>query len=201
MDEGVGAVMRGRRRTVLRGLWAVAAAFLVAGCGPEPQPRPPQPQPVVVEKPRCVLRDFRSATRFATEAWAIPDPRFNVGEPLRIQLRVSAPAYVNLFHVSTSCKVTRLIRNRFVKEATIVNFPEGGMSIVVKPPAGDEAFYVVATRKEIDVLAGADILRGGEVASLDMSPAQFYSRLEQATGRINPDDLSMTTLRTSIFSH
>ena len=196
MDEGVGAVMRGRK-TVLRGVWAIAA-LLLAGCVPEPPP----PQPVVVvEKPRCVLRDFRSATRFATEAWAIPDPRFNVGEPLRIQLRVSAPAYVNLFHVSTSCKVTRLIRNRFVKEATIVNFPEGGMSIVVKPPAGDEAFYVVATRTEIDVLAGADILRGGDVASLDMNPAQFYARLEQATGRINPDDLSMTTLRTSIFSH
>ena len=196
MDEGVGAVMRGRRKTAFRGLWAMAA-LLLAGCVPEPPP----PQTVVVEKPRCVLRDFSSATRFSAEAWAIPDARFNVGEPLRIQLRVSAPAYVNLFHVSTSCKVTRLIRNRFVKEATIVNFPEGGMSIVVKPPAGDEAFYVVATRKEIDVLAGADILRGREVASLDMNPAQFYARLQQATGRINPDDLSMTTLRTSIFSH
>lgn len=200
MDEGVRAVIRGRRKMAFRGLWAMAA-LLLAACVPEP----PRPQTTVVErvveKPRCVLRDFSSATRFVTEAWAIPDARFNVGEPLRIQMRVSAPAYVNIFHVSTSCKVTRLMRNRFVKEATIVNFPEEGMSVVVKPPAGDEAFYVVATRKEIDVLAGADILRGGEVASLDMNPAQFYTRLQQATGRINPDDLSMTTLRTSIISH
>ena len=157
-------------------------------------------QTVVVEKPRCVLRNFHTATRFATEAWAIPDPRFNVGEPLRIQMRVSAPAYVNLFHVSTSCKVTRLMRNRLFKEATIVDFPASGMSVVVKPPGGDEAFYVVATRKDIDMFAADDRLHGDEVATLDMSPAQFYTRLEYATGRINLDDLSMTTLRTSIVA-
>ena len=75
------------------------------------------------------------------------------------------------------------------------------MEIVVKPPAGNEAFYFVATRKKISVLAEADILDGGEIASLDLTPEEFFVRLKQASGRINPDDLSITTLRTSVFRH
>ncbi len=133
----------------------------------------------------------------------MPDERFNVGEPLRLQMRVSSPAYMNVFHVSTSCKVTRLVHNRKMVETQIVNFPakDSGMEIIVKPPAGNEAFYFVATRKEIGVLAEADILSGGEIASLDLTPEEFFVRLKQASGRINPDDLSITTLRTSVVRH
>lgn len=156
-----------------------------------------------VEKPGCELRNFRKSAKFVAEAWAVPDRRFNVGEPLRLQMRVSSPSYMNVFHVSTSCKVTRLVHNQAMVETKIVDFPpkDSGMEIIVKPPAGEEAFYFVATRKKISVLAEADILSGDAIASLDLSPEEFFVRLDQASGRINPDDLSITTLRTSVARH
>ena len=156
-----------------------------------------------IEVPRCRLQTFRKSAKFLAEAWAVPDESFNVGEPLRLQMRVSSPAYMNVFHVSTSCKVTRLVHNQRMVETQIVDFPpkDSGMEIVVKPPAGDEAFYFVATRQKMSVLAEADILRGDAIASLDLTPEEFFVRLRQASGRINPDDLSITTLRTSVARH
>ena len=126
------------------------------------------------------MRHFRKSTKFFAEAWAVPDARFNVGEPLRLQMRVSSPAYMNVFHISTSCKVTRLVHNRRMVETQIVDFPskDSGIEIVIKPPAGDEAFYFVATRKKISVLAEADILTGQEIASLDLTADQFLVRLK-----------------------
>ena len=73
--------------------------------------------------------------------------------------------------------------------------------MIVKPPAGNEAFYFVATREPIDVLASADLMGSGEIAALDLSPAQFYTRLDQITGRINPADVSMTTVRTTVMGN
>ena len=160
------------------------------------------PVEVLVEKPRCELPKLDEGRKFLVEAWAIPDANFDVGEPLRLQMRVSTPAYMNVFHVSTSCKVTRLLHNRSMPTAQIVDFPlpESGLQMTVKPPAGDEAFYFIATRTPMDFLSGADIL--GEtagIASLDLSPAQFYQRRREAMGRINPDDWSMRTLHTTII--
>ena len=73
--------------------------------------------------------------------------------------------------------------------------------MIVKPPAGEEAFYFLATREKIDVLAAADLLGSGEIVSLDLSPAEFYTRIDQITGRINPNDLGVTTLRTLVVSN
>jgi hypothetical protein len=133
----------------------------------------------------------------------VPDPNFNVGEPLSIQARVSTPAYLNMFHVSTSCKVTRLLHNVQVQPAEIADFPrQNSRMIIVKPPTGEEAFYLIATREPMAFVAEADILQGGDgIASLDLSPAQFHERLKQVLGRINPDDLSVATLKTSIVGN
>ena len=156
---------------------------------------------VPVEVPRCELPTFYEATAFTVEAWAIPDSIFSVGEPLRLQMRVSTPAHMNVFYVSTSCKVTRLLSNYSMTETRIVDIPtpESGLRMTVKPPSGNEAFYFVATRPSMDFLAGSDIM--GEavgVSSLDLSPDQFYRHLRDALGRINPADRSTYTLRTSI---
>ena len=107
----------------------------------------------------CVLADINGGRKFVVEAWAVPDARFDVGEPIRIQMRVSTPSFLSLFHVSTSCKVTRLLRNFEMSATEIVDFPspESGLRIVVKPPAGPEAFYLVSTRNQFDFLSGADI--------------------------------------------
>ena len=203
-----------RGKKPLRSVWLMAAvlgAFLIASMAYQPEAISQQgakekqgaKKTRKVEKAGCELQNFRKSAKFLAEAWAVPDERFNVGEPLRLQMRVSSPAYMNVFHVSTSCKVTRLVHNRKMVETQIVDFPakDSGMEIVVKPPAGNEAFYFVATRKKISVLAEADILGGGEIASLDLTPGEFFVRLKQASGRINPDDLSITTLRTSVVRH
>ena len=159
------------------------------------------PVEVPVETDRCELPDLNEGRKFVVEAWAIPDANFDVGEPLRLQMRVSTTAYMNIFYVSTSCKVTRLLENRSVAAAEIVDFPfrGSGLQMTVKPPAGEEAFYFVTTRSPMDFLSGADILsETAGIASLDLSPAQFYERLDDTRGRVNPDDWSILTLRTSV---
>lgn len=163
---------------------------------------------VLLAKPasalECELQRFDGGRKFVVEAWAVPDAEFDVGEPLRLQMRVSSPSFLNLFHVSTSCKVTRLIHNLAIRPAVIIDFPlsESGIEIVVKPPAGDEAFHLVSTRTPFEFLSGADILRQtGDIAALDLNPAQYYRRLNDALGRVNPDDWSVTTLHTSVVTH
>ena len=188
----------------------VLAMSVLAGCPPSqpppaPAPAAAAPTPVVerVLVSRCELPNLQRGRSFLVEAWAVPDSSFNVGEPLGVQVRVSTPAYVNMFHVSTSCKVTRLLHNVQLQPAEIADFPrQNSRGIIVKPPTGEEAFYLIATREQMAFVAEADILQGGDgIASLDLSPAQFYARLDQVLSRINPDDLSATTLRTSIVGN
>ncbi len=153
----------------------------------------------------CNLRPLRAISKFIAEAWAVPNNKFNFGEPLTFQMRVGAPTFMSVFHVSTSCQVTRLMDNMPMKAAEIVDFPlkDSGMRVTVKPPAGREAFYLIATREKLEFLAGADILSsaGGGVASLYLTPEQFYERVKQFRDRINPSDLSMRTLFISIVGN
>ena len=190
-------------RGVLLSICAFGALTLLAAC----QATSPDPVVVVIEKPRCDLRNFDGGRSFNVEAWGLPDSNFDVGEPLRLQMRASAAAHVSVYYVSSSCKVTRLLNNRPVKATEIVDFPtpESGLVMTVKPPAGEEAFYFVATREPLDFLSGGpggDILgQGAGVASLDLSPEQFYRRLEDTRARINPDNWSAKTLRTRVVGH
>ena len=189
---------RGRRGVWHRLCLAGALVGVLAACQEERIVRT-----VEVEVPNCRLPSYGAGTQYSVEAWAVPDPRYNVGEPLSLQMRVGAPSYMNVFHVSTSCKVTRLLHNRPLQQAEILDFPlrGSGVRMIVKPPAGDEAFYFVATREPIDVLASADVMGSGEIVALDLSPAQFYTRLDQIAGRINPADISMTTVRTAVVGN
>ena len=152
----------------------------------------------------CKVADLKTQDSYRVEAWGVPDKTFNVGEALNLQLRVSAPSHVTLFHVSTSCKVTRLLDNVAMPMAQIIDFParDSGMSVMVKPPAGREGFYVIATLKPLAFLSADDILsEANGVAEMDMTPAQFYRRLEQARARRNPAEWSLTTLRTRVVQH
>ena len=181
-------------------LAAVGAISLLSACIPEPKPKPPIT--VVIETPKCTVRDYNDRAQFVTEAWGVPSNRFDVGQPLTLQMRVSSPAYVSLFHVGTSCKVTRLLNNHHLQTpGEIIDFPlrGSGLDVTVKPPKGEEGFYFVATRQPFVLLAGSDVLKEqGHLASLDMSPEQFYQRLEQARGRIDPNEWSIHTLRTQV---
>ena len=188
-------------RSVSLSLVAFGMLAALAACQQE-QPRVVI-QEVSVETPRCDLPTFYEANTFTVEAWGIPDTTFDVGEPLRLQMRVSTPAYMNVYYVSSSCKVTRLLHNYAMTETQIVDIPtpESGLQMTVKPPTGDEAFYFVATRPSMNFLAGADILgEAAGVASLDLSPDQFYRHLQDALGRINPADRGTFTLITAVIS-
>lgn len=215
-ERGSRRVLLPYARFVCKAALAGAALGVLAGCQPEPASQPavaveipvevpeaPAPVEATVATSGCQLPELRAATQFLVEAWAVPDPQYNVGEPLSLQMRVGAPAYMNVFHVSTSCKVTRLLHNRPITAAEIIDFPLAGSGIemIVKPPAGEEAFYFVATREKIDVLAAADMLGSGEIVSLDLSPDEFYTRIDQITGRINPNDLGVATLRTLVVAN
>ena len=190
------------RPGLARGLVCLAVALgALAACQQTAEAPRVFEVPKLVEVPKCALREIDEGRKFVAEAWALPDSRFDIGEPLRLQMRVSSSSYMSVFHVSTSCKVTRLLSDLPMKAAEIVDFPlrDSGVEITVKPPTGEEGFYFIATRQKLAFLAGADVLRdSGGIASLDLSPAQFFERVEQDRGRVNPDDWSIKTLRTSV---
>lgn len=198
---------------------AALAALALAGCQQQqaaaPPPPAPAPAPEVVEipievpvavpvaVPACNLPLRRDANAFVTEAWALPNETFDVGEPLALQMRVSAEAHVSVFHVSSSCHATRLLDNHPVQGGEIVDFPlrGSGISMTVKPPAGNEYFYFIATRDPITFLSAADVLNEmAGIASLDIDAGQLMGRIDDARGRVNPPDWSMTTLRTQVVA-
>lgn len=189
------------RTRMFHGLGLVLLLGVLTGCM--------EKEVVVVTKtkevPRCFLKELNASRKFVAEAWAVPDSNFNFGEPLSFQMRVSSPSYTTIFHVSTSCKVTRLLYNSPMQAGQIVDFPlrGSGIRMTVKPPAGKEAFYIIATRNKLEFLAGADLLRsqGGGIARIDLNTAQFYERVEQFRDRVNPDELSMKTLKISIVAN
>ena len=207
MGEAAGRARGGR---AWRPVAAALAALVLAGCetpAPEVVYRDaPARAPEVVyrDAPACTVARIDTQNKYAVEAWGVPDARFAVGEPLTLQMRLGAPAYVTLFHVSSSCKVTRLLDNARMPMAQILDYPAkgGGLSISVKPPGGREGFYFIATLERLAFLSPGDVLsESGGIASIDMSPAQFYARLEQARARMDPASWGVTTLRTEVVEH
>ena len=194
-----------------RNLIALGAILIVSACAPTTTKVVEKivevPVEVVVEIPKCELRNLQNTGHqtFQVSAWAVPDEKFLIGEPLTLQTEVGAPSHVSIYHVDTSCKVSRLLHNFYVKKANeIVNFPvqDSGMQITVKPPTGQEEFYFVATHEPLVLLSNNDILKeAGHIASIDLSPEEFYERLDQVLSRIDPSAWSMTSLRTSIVAH
>ena len=166
-----------------------------------------KPVEVVVEIPKCELRNLRDTGHqtFLVSAWGVPDDEFLIGEPLTLQAEVGAPSHVSIYHVNTSCKVSRLLHNFYVSKANeIVDFPDqsSGMHITVKPPTGSEGFYFVATHEPLVLLSDTDILKeAGHIASIDLSPEEFYARMDQVLSRIDPSTWSTTSLETSIVAH
>ena len=184
----------------------LAAALALAACESAPPPAREVAEarvevPVEVPAERCERPVFDGGRAFIVEARALPDEAFDVGEPLRFQTRASSPSFINVFHVGTSCNVTRLARDLRVRAAEIVDFPlpGGGAEITAKRPAGEEAFYILATRAPANFLAEGDV-SGGGIAGLDLAPDEFYRRLREFRGRADPDDLSVTTLRTEVVA-
>ena len=180
-------------RKALSAICAFGAMLLLAACQPTKTvtrvvevEKPPQvvERVVEVEKPRCELRSFDGGRSFLVEAWGLPGSDFDVGEPLRLQMRASAAAHVSVYYVSSSCKVTRLLNNRPVKATEIVDFPtpESGLVMTVKPPAGEEAFYFVATRQPLDFPVRRDRRRHSGPGGRDRQPRHEPRAVLPASG-------------------
>ena len=180
---------------MLLGLVALAA---VAGCGGRvlPPTAGPVPQP-----PGCVLPDYRDDRAVAIEAWSIPDERFAVGEPLLLEVRTSASGFLNIFHVGTTCGVTHLLRDHRARPSELVEFPDpaSGLRILTTLPAGQEAFYVIATGQPIGELL-EPVIRG-EVAgmvSLALEPGDLYRFLRRIRRLTGAEGWGITTLKTEV---
>ena len=83
----------------------------------------------------------------------------------------------------------------------IIDFPflRSDFRITVKLPAGDEVFRFPAILDPMKFLSDAGIPREtAGVANLDSSPARFFTRLDGALPRINPDGWRTATLGTAV---
>ena len=197
------AARRGRSAQARLAGGAAALALALAGCQQQQAAPPLEVVGVPVVVPACDLPRRRDANAFGTEAWAVPNETFDVGEPLALQMRVSASAHVSVFHVSSSCHATRLLDNHPVQGGETVDFPlrGSGVRMTVKPPAGGELFYFIATREPTVFLSEADVMNDtAGIASLDIDAGQLLGRIDDARGRVNPADWSMTTLRTRVVA-
>ena len=180
---------------ILLGLGVLAAA---GGCSGRVMPPSAGPAP---SPPGCVLPEYRDDRVVSVEAWSIPDEQFVVGEPLLLEVRASAAGFLNIFHVGTTCGVTHLLRDAKVRPAELVEFPDpaSGLRILTTLPAGEEAFYVLATREPIGGLL-EPVVRG-EVAgmvSLALGPGDFYRFLRKIHRLTGGEGWGLTTLKTEV---
>ena len=179
-------------------LGLVAVIAVTAGCSYRGLPSSAAVTPA---PPGCVLPDYHEERVISVEAWSIPDGQFAIGEPLLLEVTASMSGYLNIFHVGTTCGVTHLLRDAEVHPAQVIAFPdpESGVRILTALPAGQEAFYVLATGQPIGDLLGPVVL--GEAAgmvSLALQPGDFYRFLGKVRLRRGTDGWGLTTLKTEV---
>ena len=181
--------------SVLLGLVMLAA---VAGCAGRVLPPTANPVPT---PPGCVLPDYRDDRAVTIEAWSIPDERFAVGEPLLLEVRTSASGFLNIFHVGTTCGVTHLLRDHRARPSELVEFPDpaSGLRILTTLPAGQEAFYVIATGEPIGDLL-RPVIRGeaAGMVSLVLEPGDLYRFLRRVRRLTGSEGWGITTLKTEV---
>ncbi len=183
--------------------FALAAAVLTAsasGCAtaaPQVVERvvPAAPAPCLVSAPN------NTNPAFTVDVWSPEKTPFRVGQDLALNMRSAAPAYLSLFHVSSSCKATQLVANKQVGAGDTASFPEGGLRATIKPPGGKEYYILVATTQQLDWRTGSDSLGDGAVSSLDMTPQQMVGRLNQTLARLAPNAWSTRTLTVQILEN
>ena len=162
---------------------------------------PPSAGPVP-PPPGCVLPDYRDDRAVSVEAWSIPDERFAVGEPLLLEVRASASGFLNIFHVGTTCGVTHLLRDVQVRPLELVEFPDpaSGLRILTTLPAGQEAFYVLATGEPIGELL-EPVIRGeaAGMVSLALEPGDLYRFLRRVRRLTGAEGWGLTTLKTEVI--
>ena len=186
------------RRGIRQAACGLALLALVPGCQTRGLPPLAEPAP---PPPGCVLADLHDDRFVSVEAWSIPDAEFTIGEPLFLEARVSEAAFLNIFHVSTTCGVTHLLRDVELEPARILEFPDSrsGPQIITGLPAGAEAFYFVASGERIGTLLQPFIIReAAGIANLTLTPEQLYVFLFETRRRTGAGGWGVTTVRAAV---
>lgn len=115
-----------------------------------------------------------------------PDATYALGETVRLAVKSSEDAYITVFNVGPSGKVTQLFPNAFqtankVKAGEAVEIPAAasGAQIRVTGPVGAELIKVIATSKPVTVIPDTHFASGaGLFRSLDGGVEVFNRDLE-----------------------
>ncbi|MFL9827703.1 DUF4384 domain-containing protein [Rhodoplanes sp. SY1] len=124
-----------------------------------------------------------------------PDATYALGESVRLAVKTSDDAYLTVFSIGASGKVTQLFPNATqpsnrVKAGETVEIPPGGSGtrIKVTGPVGAELIKVIATSKPVTLIPdGRFVANNGFFRSLEGGVADFKRDLEVVTRNPRPD--------------
>ncbi|MCX7741070.1 MAG: PEGA domain-containing protein, partial [Meiothermus sp.] len=95
------------------------------------------------------------------------NPVYQFGEPIRISVQVTQPAYVYLFSVRATGEIVGILPNafeqqNFLQAGEVRTFPGAGAryTFTVEGPAGQDRVLAVASRRPLDVSEIIDIQTG-----------------------------------------
>lgn len=170
-----GQFLEFRRSVELRG-----DQTIVARLDPAPRrnaPKPPEkkpPQQTATARPQKPRFDGLISQlfglkhpdpRFRIRVWA-QKPSYRVGERAVVSFQADRDAYVTLFNLGTSGKLTLLYpnpfaRNNFVRAGEVVQFPRrsDGFEYVIEGPRGTERIKAIATTAPL-ALSGVQLSSG-----------------------------------------
>jgi hypothetical protein len=128
------------------------------------------------------------------------DATYAVGETLRLAVKTNEDAYITVFNVGASGKVTQLFPNGYqtnnrVRAGDTVEVPSASSEsrIKVTGPAGAELIKVVATSKAVTVIPDAHYQSGGGLFRTLTDGSEGLDRDLQVVSANQPADFKVAT--------
>jgi hypothetical protein len=128
------------------------------------------------------------------------DAAYAVGETLRLAVKTNEDAYITVFNVGASGKVTQLFPNGYqtnnrVRAGDTVEVPSSSSEsrIKVTGPAGAELIKVVATSKAVTVIPDAHYQSGGGLFRTLTDGSEGLDRDLQVVSANQPADFKVAT--------
>jgi hypothetical protein len=123
------------------------------------------------------------------------DATYAVGETVRLAVKANQDAYLTVFDIGPTGKVTQLFPNAYqtsnaVKagEAIEIPAPQSGAAIQVSAPVGKETIKVIATSQPVTIVPEEHYAAGnGLFRSLAIGADQLERDLVETTAKLPPD--------------